>query len=472
MEEKYEISAEQSAPEGQSNVVSQEASLAPGVPIVRTNTPRPLPFDLAADKTELPEAPSVSQAEFPQEAPEAPPVPESSPDSIDIKPNQEIPGRSRLTSEGIARPLTGEFLWLFEYALDMDPVRLNRPERLNGSAFAYGPARLRGYRLVFEGLDVRSGQIQASLRAAPDEPEAEVWGVLYRVPRRFTRSEKTEMPLLDRVHSSEGFTPLEVQVCETYRQREITCITYVASDATRQQVHRLPAASRTPDQGYLKRLLSIARKQKLPANYLRTLEEAINPVLPVPTLPITPPEQNTEPLPAVRTEQALPEQSAAAAWLPRSISAVSSLWDRSYPVYLRRWLMVFAIYVSLLLISALALLISRGAGFESEFFRDNFTPPGIPWYVFLCGLVGGCISCIIWLGVPLRSDPPAFVVCTWFVRPFLGAFLGVIAYLALNSGIFLLSSQADSRFSLCFIVCALSGLCEGQILLRKFQKNS
>ncbi|HET8841736.1 MAG TPA: gamma-glutamylcyclotransferase [Ktedonobacteraceae bacterium] len=467
MEEKYETSAEQAAIEDQRDNVSEAHSLAPGVPIVRTNTPRPVPFDLASDKTELPLAPSRSGAEFPQEAPEAPPVPEGSINPVEVKTD----ARSRLTSEGMARPLTGEFLWLFEYALDMDPVRLNRPERLNGSAFAYGPARLKGYRLVFEGMDARSGQVQASLKASPGELGAEVWGVLYRVPRRFARMEKGETPLLDRVHSSDTFIPLEIQVCETYRQREVTCITYVSSEETQQRVYQLPAARRMPEPGYLKRLLTAARKQKLPASYLRTLEDLANPALPVATLPVTPPEQNTEPLPTFGTEAQMPEGAEKIALPAVRVGLEANLWETPYPIYLRRWLMVFAVYVCLLLVVALALLISQGAGFEDKFFRETFTPPGISWYVFLYGLLGGCISCIMRLGFPLRVHPPTFVVFTWFLRPFIGAFLGALAYLILNSGILVVSSQATQHFALCAVVCTLAGFCEGQFLLKKFSKN-
>src|SRR6187551_556046 len=53
----------------------EHAFLAPGVPIVRTSTPRPLPF-LIPTKTELPLAPSGATTQFPAQAPDAPPLPE------------------------------------------------------------------------------------------------------------------------------------------------------------------------------------------------------------------------------------------------------------------------------------------------------------------------------------------------------------------------------------------------------------
>src|SRR5258707_2966111 len=245
---------------------------APGAPIVRSSTPRALPFLLPA-KTELPLAPTSGQVGFPAEAPEAPPLPE--------EPARETAEQMRALAarqeaevseiELISRGPVNEFVWLFEYALDMDPVRLNRPEGLDGSAFAYGPAMLKGYRLVFEGLDTRSGQVLASLHEARDQPGAEVWGILYRVPRRYTRGDAGEMPLLDKVHIAETFVPLEAQVREPYRQREVACITYVASAITRQQVQQMPQENRQPEPDYFKRLLQVARRQKLPATYLRVL---------------------------------------------------------------------------------------------------------------------------------------------------------------------------------------------------------
>src|SRR4051794_19268659 len=50
--------------------------VVPGVPVVRSNTPRPVPFDLVVSKTELPLPPSKGLADFPSEAPTAPPLPE------------------------------------------------------------------------------------------------------------------------------------------------------------------------------------------------------------------------------------------------------------------------------------------------------------------------------------------------------------------------------------------------------------
>ena len=461
------------------DVPASEGYVAPGVPIVRTSTPRPLPFLLPA-KTELPLAPSSARTGFPDRAPDAPPLPEEPVEAAETRSQNSAPV-SRPAAETreadlVERTPASEFLWLFEYALDMDPLLLNRPERLNGSAFAYGPALLKGYRLAFDGLDAPGGHVIASLVETPDQPETEVWGMLYRVPRRYAGGKAGEVALLDKIHHAETFVPLEVRVREPYRQREITCITYVASEETRQQVLQMSLKDRLLEPAYLKRLLQIARRQKLPANYLRTLEERLPPSIPAASpLPTTPPEQDTEPLPAFMVERTMNAFSETAAMetpverVAQRSSARESRsgpWEVLHPAGLERWLMVFALYISLLLLATLVLAIFQGLGFWREVFNDAFTPLGIPWYVLLYGLLGGCISCIISLGRPVRAYPPTFVVLTWFVRPFLGALLGSLAYLILNSGSILLSAQPAQHFALCSTAGALAGFCEGKLLFR------
>jgi hypothetical protein len=483
MDEKNETHADLPANDIKSSATSAEEDyVVPGAPIVRASTPRPLPFNLLSAKTELPLLPSAPSAAFPTEVPIAPPLPEeegactgggSMPSS-----RQEAPQIPRPNPELAPRPLASEFIWLFEYALDMDPVYLNRPERLDGSAFAYGPAVLNGYRLVFDGLDIRTGQVVASLLATPGQPEAQVWGILYRIPRRFKQGINGAIPLLDKVHLAETFVPVEVQVREAYRQREITCITYVASEATRQQVHQLSSARCVPEPSYLRRLLQISRRQKLPASYLQTLEELLPPNVPTTAPPITPPEQNTDPLPLLASVRELHTREvepwgvkAPSMKTRRGESSESNTrpfpWKTPYPSHIERWLMVFALYLSLLLLGTLTLAIFQGLGLWSQVFTASFAPLGIPWYVLLYGLLGGCISCIILLNRPCSSYPPTFVLLTWFMRPFLGAVLGAFAYLLLNSGIILISAQSGQRFILGSLVGLLAGLFEGWLLLRK-----
>jgi hypothetical protein len=474
LEEQYKLPVEQPNNEEESSTesVDGEYDVVPGVPVVRTNTPRPLPFGLTATKTELPLAPSGGQSDFPAEAPESPPLPEDPTDTREPLSDAQKPQHTPGAVETTLKPLPGEFIWLFEYALDMDPLYLNRPERLNGSAFAYGPAVLKGYRLIFEGLDTRTGHVIASLVAVPAQPEAEVWGMLYRVPRRFTQGSQGESPLLDRVHFPDAFVPVELTVRETYRQRQVSCVAYIASEATQQQVYRLPLENRIPEPVYLKRLLQVARRQKLPAEYIHILEELVPSVIPAARpLPTTPPEQITEPLPAL-----LPRSALHSRVVEPMEAEEMALADQVYPpetweepsvYHLHHWLMAFALYICLLLLGTLTLAVIEGAGLVSEMFTATFAPLGIPWYVLLYGLLGGCVSCVVSLARPPQVYPPNYVVLTWFIRPFLGALLAALACLVLNSGLFQVAAQPTQHFALYSLGGALAGFCEGKIVLRK-----
>jgi cation transport regulator ChaC len=447
MEEKKKTSEDATGNEQEASADTQY--VAPGVPIVRSSTPRPGPFFIPA-KTELPLAPSAPVADFPAQPPEAPPLPEDGGKALP----PPAPG---------ADPPAGEFLWLFEYALDMDPVHLNRPDRLNGAAFAYGPALLKGYQLVFEGLDAQ-GHVIASLTAAPEDlAGAQTWGVLYRVPRRLTRAEGGEVPLLERAHGVGVFVAQEVRVREPHRQRDISCLTYVATRDTRQRIEQLPAPARVPQPAYLKRLLQVARRQNLPTSYLETLERLLSVSTPAGAA-LAPVEQDTEPLQTVRSLRNLRRKA------PYALSEESPGLESSL-VHTERWLVAFVLYLAALLLCTFMLAVLQGLAFWPGVFNDGFTPLGVPWYVLLYGLLGGCMSCLILLN-RLAGSPPGFVVLTWFLRPFLGAILGAFAYLALTSGAVLLSTQPAQHFALCALAGALAGLSEGKILPGRWRTSA
>src|SRR5579875_2978203 len=109
--------------------------VVPGVPVIRTNTPRPMTFE-AMMASQLPPEPSEGtfpSPSFPSMAPSAPPLPE------EVSDEQEENSAS-LTPAGTMHSAGGdthEFCWLFEYGLEMDPATLNTPERLNGLALLY-----------------------------------------------------------------------------------------------------------------------------------------------------------------------------------------------------------------------------------------------------------------------------------------------------------------------------------------------
>src|SRR5205085_8588418 len=148
------------------------------------------------------------------------------------------------------------------------------PERLDGLALLYGPAVLKGYEITFDVISSRVGQIVATILPSRNRV-AEVWGVLYRIPRRLVEQADSQPLLLDRIHSAvlpDGlFERVTVTVHEAYRGREMKCITYIASATARNQFHLLPRDRQIIDASYAQRLLESAKKQKLPGDYILEL---------------------------------------------------------------------------------------------------------------------------------------------------------------------------------------------------------
>ena len=479
-----------------------EEWLIPGVPIVRDSTPRAFSFDLPSseqgqkqDRSSTAREPAQpAAAAFPIRAPVAPPLPEECEEgegeTIDMVEATPLPLSGSLRSSDEALP---EFLWLFEYSLEMDSAILNAPDRLDGYALLYGPAALKGYRLAFNAIESPQGKPLITL--VPDaERGAAVWGVLYRIPARLAMRHADGASLLDKIHFAAPPAPLfeavTVVARETYRQREIVCTTYMATLAAllqfRQQHEweREDGTALNPDSAFARRLLEIARQRTLPDEYvqelaaqvaraaqaanLTTTQSAPDSVPDVPgestELPEHPArEQNTEPLPTITDKKkASPTPSAGQDGL--SASRPDS------------GMMAFAIYLAMLLLLVLALAVLQGMGFASAVFTASFTPLGVPWFVLVYGLLGGCASSIITLGrrgrayLTERAEmvvPPNFVLVTWFTRPFIGSLLAMLAYLLVNSGLLALSGNGVHSSALFSLLAVLAGLMEGWIFCRK-----
>ena len=129
-----------------------EREAMPGAPIVRGNTPRPFMYNTMTTlpPSQLPEEQTSQDTQgafstlstFPTKPPSAPPLPEE-PDDYGEQDERLVTGKGT-SSEAEAQG----FAWLFEYGLEMDSTLLNTPERLDGLALLYGPAMLKGYRLL------------------------------------------------------------------------------------------------------------------------------------------------------------------------------------------------------------------------------------------------------------------------------------------------------------------------------------
>lgn len=405
----------------------QQEIATPGTAIVRSNTPRPL-----------------TQEEEP------------------VKPDE---------SKSVPTQDTSEFVWLFEYGLGMDGAYINSPERLNGLALFYGPAVVKGYHIVFGILN--TGQIQPAqlsetfVTIVPSSAaDAEVWGALYRIPRRVTQADGATPSLLDRMYATgELHTSMQsryhtthIVAHESRRKRDVSCITYVV--AAQSQI--LPLSPQQSRQDPLvQHLAALASEQKLPERYVKSWA----PILikdkqdrKQQALAASLDEQNTEPLPIVSKKERMLSAS------PRIIRKVRNISLTPSP---GRWLVVFACYLLAHLLVVLTLLLLQGFGMLASTPLLSFKLLAVPWLVLLYGLLGGCMSGIITLARSPVHNPPHFVMITWFTRPYIGAALALLAYLLLNSQLLALDLTAHPHSALSLLICALAGFSEGWLFTRR-----
>jgi hypothetical protein len=379
---------------------------------------------------------------------------------------EEMAERGTYTPVATDKPSSAdtEYLWLFEYALEMDSVHLNTPERLDGLALLYGAAVLKGYRLFLGSYEDENFQTRTLATIVPDaRPHAEVWGAVYRVPRDTTQRQSNEPALLDMVHDvpKSGMSEMQIEVVETYRNRTLSCITYGYESVESATQHLAAVKSQSDLNMYVRHLTSIAEKQKLPDSYIQRIRNIDI------SIPITPARDELATTTTTRTEQHTEPILLPVEKLPKvSVQTPRPITRRSFST---RPFVAFAIYLFCLLLAVLALAIVQGMGMLNDILNDNFLLLHVPWLVLLYGLLGGCISSIITLGRTTKlPEAPSFVIVTWFARPFVGAVLALFAYLLLSSGLFAAVNIESSRPETMFLlVGAVAGMCEGWLFLRK-----
>jgi hypothetical protein len=483
--QKQQHQTEKARQEGTLISGSEMHGIAEHIPVVRSNTPRPLSFasvlsQINQEQGEQSHSP-FQLPRFPSIAPSAPPLPE------ELGEEDEIRGEESAAPDTLNAPASldkasvdrggQEFTWLFEYGLEMDAELLNSPEHLDGTALLYGPVVLKGYALVLgsvERQDQKEGDTQTVATIVPDTtPGAEVWGVLYRIPARFSEHVAGGPSRLDTVHTAGTaqslFCEVQVTVNDPKRQREITCITYAVNEQVRGLMSLAPIGQAT-NTVFVQRLLEIARKYKLPDRYLGMYSSQQTEAAPIGSkhtlvTTATKSPQDTEPLPAVKEKSqastlanALPETPLVSV-MPQSIATASALVPS-------RLLMVFAIYLVITLLGAMAFAIVQGLGLVLPGSGASFAPLNVPWLVMFYGLLGACVSCIVMLARYRAVNLPRFVIVGWFSRPYIGAVLAALAYLVLNSGIFALRAVGEQQQTLALLAGAIAGLCEGWIFFR------
>lgn len=446
------------------------------IPVVRTNTPRPFSFETFVAQSgqigwqhDTRQAADGMLSAFPHEAPSAPPVPEEAGEADE----QEDSIHTNVAVESTPLPLSPtlamadateqEFVWLFEYGLEMDYALLNSPDRLNDAALLYGPAVLKGHTLAFAVVETQQQKVVATITPS-SVSGAEVWGIVYRLPRRLTEQNGNELSQLDRIHGAVPpdniFERVDVVVTEAYRGRELSCLAYITAHIPHIQTRQVA------DTAYLQRLLETASKQKLPTDYLQALSVSNTNGAFTSNSQSTLTEQNTEPLPVVGDRQKTSLQASSI----EQEQLVQPVRITPLPQARITGLAVFASFSSVLLLSALALAVIQGLGIASDIFTTGFTPLNVPWYVLLYGLIGGCISCVVTLGRHNRRtevDLPVFVIIVWCSRPFIGVVLAMLSYLLLNTGLFAPPGNAAQHVMLSSLLAMLMGFCESGLFKKQ-----
>lgn len=162
-------------------------------------------------------------------------------------------------------------------------------------------------------------------------------------------------------------------------------------------------------------------------------------------------EQHTEALPALKND---------------ALSSTSMTQCVTTQARNQRWLIAFSLYLAGLVLILLLVAVVQGMGGARDNLTGGFTPLGVPWQVLIYGLLGGCISCIVSLSNIRVSDPPLFVMITWFTRPFIGSILALFSYILLTSGLFMLGGSVDRHPSFFWLAGTFAGLCEWWLFCR------
>ena len=488
-----------------------EEDIISEIPVVRSNTPRPFSFDTfvaqyvqsgqqeqQGQQHVIAQTTEAMLSAFPQEAPSAPPVPEEVDEqggvantdhlihSVHTK-HVDVMGEATplplSPSLTIADATAQEFVWLFEYGLEMDNAILNSPDRLHNLALLYGPAVLKEYQLTFTVLESQPQKVVATVVPLP-VPGAEVWGIVYRIPSRLIEQDDNEPSQLDLVHAAvppnNVFERVDVVVSEAYRGRELPCITYIARHISHAQDTQHQQTAQVPDSAYLQRLLEVARKQKLPADYVQALALSTGTGASANGTQSVTPEQNTEPLPILVDRQDTLPSTVSTEHPPLSSSLPAAphpphLPHTPLPLPQNVGLLWFACYLAILLLAALAVAIMQGLGIAGDIFTTSFAPLNVPWYVLLYGLIGGSISCLVTLGRwsgRTMANLPDFVIIVWYTRPFVGIVLAMLAYLLLNTGLFIPFGNGEQHVMLSSLLAALIGFCENWLFKKRISAHS
>lgn len=147
-----------------------------------------------------------------------------------------------------------EHVWYFAYGANMHDSAFRERRRMR--PLEWRPGRIKGYRLRFN-LEGRPKGKAAPANIEPD-PQAEIWGVLYRLTRR-------DLLQLDSTEGVPGRRYWQVWTeAEDVDGNRMTAVTYMA---------RGNAADGRPSLRYLTLLRNGARAHRVPEHWVRFLDE-------------------------------------------------------------------------------------------------------------------------------------------------------------------------------------------------------
>jgi len=165
------------------------------------------------------------------------------------------------------------YVKLFQYGSNMNPTRLNAPQRLDGRAKSIGVARLDGWGIRFDLYSVTNGCAVTDIIPARDEYTL---GVLYDVPTPFVIARRGERSRMDKIEgaNADGSGNYERQLIRvTFKSKSVVAITYVGTPMGRKKFDSKSIGERQVTQGYFANLEVGAKRFRLPQKYESYLRE-------------------------------------------------------------------------------------------------------------------------------------------------------------------------------------------------------
>lgn len=160
---------------------------------------------------------------------------------------------------------------LFQYGSNMNPARLNGPERLNGAAEPIGVAILDGWGIRFDLFSKCNDCAVTDIVQSTDET---VFGVLFEVPHELLITPSGGRSRMDEVEGArpDGNSNYTRELRYVIREeKQVQCHTYVGTRPGRQRYLKLTPQERRVSKDYFNHLLIGAKRFGLPNSYIKYL---------------------------------------------------------------------------------------------------------------------------------------------------------------------------------------------------------